>query len=88
MERKGDLQHTLSSNFPQCANSGCGANFNYRTGRLFHLRHPHGKGLHSVEHFWLCQSCDRSEPLKSVLLHPCVSAHSVLLESSCRADQG
>jgi hypothetical protein len=44
----------------KCANPDCGAPFEIRSGRLFHIRHPRGKGAHSLEHFWLCESCSQS----------------------------
>jgi hypothetical protein len=41
----------------RCANHECGERFKLREGRLFHLRNPEGESSHSVEHFWLCESC-------------------------------
>ena len=44
----------------KCANLDCDVRFALRRGRLFHLRHPNGKGSHSAEHFWLCESCSET----------------------------
>lgn len=44
----------------KCTNPACGADFQIRRGRLFHVKHPNGKGVHCVEHFWLCDMCSKS----------------------------
>lgn len=47
----------------QCANPDCTATFDYHQGRLlcFHKHHAAAAppaNSHSVQHFWLCHSCD------------------------------
>ena len=50
-----------------CANSTCGAPFRYlRAGKLVAVTSSHSKNScpHSVEHFWLCDSCSQRYDLR------------------------
>ncbi len=50
-----------------CANSTCRAPFRYlRAGKLVAVTSSHGKNScpHSVEHFWLCDSCSQNYDLR------------------------
>jgi len=62
--RKDEL-HKLSGESPQCANPDCGVKFDFRTGRLFHVRHSDKWDSYSVEHFWLCESCSKQFDIRS-----------------------
>lgn len=47
---------------PKCANTNCGAEFDYRRGRLFRIDLPHldavpDSGHLNAAHFWLCDRC-------------------------------
>jgi|GEM_PF-3408620 len=47
---------------PKCANANCGAEFDYRCGRLFRIDLPHTKADSessrlNAAHFWLCDKC-------------------------------
>ena len=49
----------------KCANPSCSATFHHRQGRLFCFhKEPVEDGLpsntHSVQHFWLCETCFRT----------------------------
>jgi hypothetical protein len=48
--------------FSKCANPDCLQEFDYRRGRYFRFHQGHRAGelpanTHSVQHFWLCETC-------------------------------
>lgn len=58
-----------ATRFPKCANPECSASFHYKEGQLFrlHLSHKDGEpppNTHSVQHFWLCNTCSESYTLE------------------------